>query len=349
MKKEISHDLVVKFLENKCSREEAAIVYDYLLKHPELLNRHMGEEEWETFSDVPAIPEERSHAWLQYIQQHKQEKRTVLLRRPWLRVAAAVILLIAGAGFLYYLLQPAARTAVPMAKQTTARPAAKEKWFVNNNTEPVTDTLDDGSVVRLYKNSILICSQPFDKDKRDLRLQGEAVFYVAKDKNRPFTVFTEGFSTTALGTVFRVSAYASGVPAVKLLRGKVVVNNLQSAAAPVYLLPGDECTFSKTDRRLHFHGGETARQEPAEIKVNGDIRETEDEIGFSNTPLQDVFTRIDKIYHTNIQFDSGKAKGRTFTGSFLKQQPVEEVLATIAQLNNLTVSKNESGYRLTAD
>lgn len=349
MKKEISNELIIKFLENKCSRDEAEIVYRYLMKHPELLNRHIGEEEWELFSDLPVITEQRSDAWLQHIQQHKQEKKTALLRRPWLRVAAAVILLTAGAGVLYYFLQPVAHPASPIAKQATPSPAAKEKIFVNNNTRPVIDTLDDGSIVRLYKNSILTCTQPFGKDKRELRLQGEAVFYVAKDTKRPFTVFTDGFSTTALGTVFRVSAYASGPSAVKLLRGKVVVRSLQASSAPVYLLPGEECSFSKTDHRLYFHGVEPAKRAPAEIKVNGDIYETEDDISFSNTPLRDVFARIDKIYHTNIQFDSTKAKGRTFTGSFLKQQPLEEMLATIAQLNNLTVSKTASGYRLTAD
>lgn len=349
MKKEINKELITKFLENKCDREEAETVHQYIMEHPGVLDEHINEEEWELFT-APAVPGNRTDAWLQYIQEHKQEKRTFRLWRPRLRIAAAVVLLTIGAGTLYYLLQPTARPASPMVNRIIYRPAIKEKLFVNNNTEPVTDTLDDGTMVKLYKNSVLACLQPFDSAKRDLRLQGEAVFYVAKDTKRPFTVFADGFSTTALGTVFRVSAYTSGPSSIKLLSGKVVVRNLQSAAAPVYLQPGDECLFSKTDHRLHFHGAQMAKPAASvEIKVNGDTRETEEEISFSNTPLQDVFVHINKAYHTNIQFDSTQAKGRTFTGSFLKQQPVEEVLATIAQLNNLTVSKTESGYRLTAD
>jgi hypothetical protein len=349
MKKEISKELIIKFLENKCGREEAERVHQYLMEHPGVLDEHVNEEEWELFTAAPIVPDHRSDVWLQYIQEHKQEKKSFLLWRPLLRVAAAVLLLTAGGGTLYYLLQPAARPASPVATRIIYRPAAKEKLFINNGSEPVTDTLYDGSVVRLYKNSVLACLQPFDSAKRELRLQGEAVFFVAKDTQRPFTVFTDGFSTTALGTAFRVSAYSSGPSSVKLLSGRVVVRNLQSAAAPVYLQPGDACTFNKADHLLHFHSAETSKPASVEIKVNGDIRETEDEIAFSNTPLQEVFVRINKTYHTSILFDSTQAKGRTFTGSFLKQEPVEEVLATIAQLNNLTVNKTESGYRLTTD
>ena len=348
MKKEISSTLVKKFLENKCNREEAEIVYDYLTRHPMVLDDYFDEASWDAFHVSPHITEARSNAWLEQIQAQKQGKKIFVLRSSWWRVAA-MVLLMAGIGCWYWLARPAAHPAAPLAKKAAPAVPRREKWLVNNNSEPIEYTLDDGTVVRLQKNSLVACNQPFDKDKRTLRLQGEAIFYVAKDKKRPFTVFTDGFSTEALGTVFRVKAYPSGASAVKLLRGKVVVRNLQSAADPVYLLPGDECSFNNTDHRLYFHGAIAVKPAPVPEKVTGEMHETEDEVSFSNTPLPQVLAGIGKIYHIPVACDSGRVNGRTFTGSFLKRQPVEEVLATIAQLNNLTVSKAEAGYRLTAN
>ncbi|MBS1566420.1 MAG: FecR domain-containing protein [Bacteroidetes bacterium] len=349
MKKETGKELLVKFLENRCSREEAEVVHAWLEQHPDALDQWLDEQEWEQMTDYPRPDTRQSDAMLSYIQAHR-EPHSVWFRRPWLRVAAIFVLLLAGGATLYHFLKPSSQPVQIVSMKSGLRPATREKMYVNNHAESIADTLDDGTIVHLSKNSLLSCNQPFDTDKRELRLQGEAVFYVAKDKQRPFTVIADGFSTTALGTVFRVSAYTGGTASVKLVNGKVVVRSLQSAASPVYLLPGDACTFSESDHRLHYLAAKSPRITlPAEIKVDGDIRETEDEIAFSNTPLQQVLGRIGSLYHTSIHFDSTHAKGRTFTGSFLKTQPLEEVIATIAQLNNLTVSKEPAGCRLQED
>ncbi len=62
----------------------------------------------------------------------------------------------------------------------------------------------------------------FDNEKRELFLEGEALFEVEKDKTRPFIVYTGGLSTTALGTSFKITTGAAAVR-VQLLTGKVVV------------------------------------------------------------------------------------------------------------------------------
>ena len=44
----------------------------------------------------------------------------------------------------------------------------------------------------------------FPPDKREIFLKGEAKFIVAKNKKKPFTVYTGMLATTALGTIFTV-------------------------------------------------------------------------------------------------------------------------------------------------
>lgn len=49
-------------------------------------------------------------------------------------------------------------------------------------------TLEDGTVITLNKNSRLSYSDKYGKDSRNVKLEGEAYFEVAKDSNKPFQV-----------------------------------------------------------------------------------------------------------------------------------------------------------------
>lgn len=63
--------------------------------------------------------------------------------------------------------------------------------------------LADGSVVRLDSGSAIALD--YTKDRRGVRLlTGAALFEVAPDRARPFTVAAEGGSVTALGTAFAI-------------------------------------------------------------------------------------------------------------------------------------------------
>jgi len=69
--------------------------------------------------------------------------------------------------------------------------------------EQASFSLPDGSLVQLNTNSLLTIS--FSDGHRQLNLiKGEALFDVAKDKSRPFSVSSGQQSFTALGTIFNV-------------------------------------------------------------------------------------------------------------------------------------------------
>lgn len=50
--------------------------------------------------------------------------------------------------------------------------------------------------------------QPIINNTIDITLKGKAYFEVAKDKTKPFTVFSGNLSTIALGTQFSVTAFS---------------------------------------------------------------------------------------------------------------------------------------------
>ena len=85
---EVTKALLVKFIVNKCSREEAEQVYEYLLKHPQALDELLNEEEWDAYASNGVIDKQQSDNWYSVIQKQKNGGR-VIQWKAWFRIAAA--------------------------------------------------------------------------------------------------------------------------------------------------------------------------------------------------------------------------------------------------------------------
>ncbi|AXY76756.1 FecR family protein [Paraflavitalea soli] len=343
---EISKELIHRFFENNCTPEEASRVYAYLQAHKDELEEWLPDQEWEAFEATRQLSADRSNRWFGHIE--KAITNRSITARPLFRLAAAALIATAFAG-VYKFMQVPVKKATPIAIVPQVPAINKEKQFRNTSNKVISYTLDDGSVVALHANSSIVCYQPFDSAQRNINLQGEALFRVAKDKSRPFTVFTKGFSTTALGTTFRIAAYdSSQTSTVQLIEGKVVLKNLQQTAKPIFLKPGDEFAFNLADNQ--FKRKEPQAPTPSKliepIQADGSITESTTEISFSNTPLPEVLNKISELYKISINADSINLEGRKFTGSFLKKQTADDILGTIAGLNNITVTNEGTLYRL---
>ena len=90
--------------------------------------------------------------------------------------------------------------------------------------------LPDSSVVVLNANSTLKYHPDFI-NHRQLRLSGEALFTVTRDKDHPFTVLTaDSLATTVLGTQFNISSYDKAEDVhITVSSGKVSVSKPGSA------------------------------------------------------------------------------------------------------------------------
>src|SRR5690606_7580202 len=68
-------------------------------------------------------------------------------------------------------------------------------------------TLSDGTKVYLNAQSKIILPNVFSADSREVKLEGEAYFDVAKNPNKPFVIRTKGAVVQVLGTSFVVRNY----------------------------------------------------------------------------------------------------------------------------------------------
>jgi len=151
-------------------------------------------------------------------------------------------------------------------------------------------TLDDGSVVQLNTHSHL--RTRFSRSLRAVELlDGEAIFRVAKDAQRPFRVRTGATDIVAVGTAFNVNADDQRT-IVTVLEGRVKVDSRVAMSAPIVLdigqqlivapaqpvvrltLPSTEKVTSWTQRRLMLEetsiadaAAEFARYSPRQIRI----------------------------------------------------------------------------------
>ena len=131
--------------------------------------------------------------------------------RRWVALAASVMLVLA---ISWYSLGSGP------ARDAGAGPA-EAQIFATAGEEQRSFTLEDGSILHL--NSASRAAVAFSETRRLVELlDGKALFDVAHDPDRPFTVLAAGAVVQAVGTKFTVE-HGNGVVTVAVIEGEVLV------------------------------------------------------------------------------------------------------------------------------
>lgn len=101
-------------------------------------------------------------------------------------------------------------------------------------------TLSDGTRVWLNAETELKYPVTFTGEVREVVLEGEAYFEVAKNSARPFVVKSEKLEIKVLGTSFNVKAYPQETQQATLVEGKVKIN---AGSHSRELQPGEQLNY----------------------------------------------------------------------------------------------------------
>jgi transmembrane sensor len=272
-----------------------------------------------------------------------QTTRTASIRKLYHRIAVAASVCILAMSL--FLLTGRHHEKEQLAKVIT--PAVpKLIRLVNEHEAVMSVTLKDGSTVQLEKNSSLSYYDSFTNDRRDLSLSGIAVFKVAKDKTRPFTVYAGGLATRALGTRFLVNAADPGKIKIRLLEGKISVSSATGSdltMKEVLLTPGQELSFDRTSRVYAINPFATR---PGDA-VRRAIPDNKPDLVFHKEPLGSVFEKVAHLYKVPLSCRKEDLDGLYFTGTFLKSDNLNIVLSTICNVNDLLVTKSGDNIIIT--
>jgi len=219
--------------------------------------------------------------------------------------------------------------------------------------------LPDGSKVELYPQSWINFDREMMGNVRSVKLVGKALFQVAKDAKRPFTVYSGAISTTAIGTRFIVRSFESeNNISVRLEEGKVVINtqieNIKKGKG-YYLLPGDEFVYSKSlskgnvkkylaKEKSSINREDGKKLSPIENISIPFVDKNSNWFMFNNQSLPEVFEQLKEMYQVDIVYQKSKISKLYFIGAFRTTDPINVVLYKIAELNGLQVTQKDQKY-----
>ncbi|MGA0559157.1 FecR domain-containing protein [Larkinella sp. VNQ87] len=239
-----------------------------------------------------------------------QPRVVPLWRRSAFRVAASLVLLL-GLGYGVFRLASSLGTGLDVAQDGAGwqevSPALLQDYteVVNQEARPKTVRLQDSSSVVLYSNARLRYPNRFDPARREVYLSGRAFFSITKNPKKPFWVYTDDISTQVLGTSFYVTAGA-GDAKVEVRTGRVSVyrrqdmqkttpGTLKNKSDGVVLTPNQQVVFSKTEQRLL----KSVVDQPVALKTVA-----KNEYLFDETPMAEVFDRLEKTYGLTVIYDA---------------------------------------------
>lgn len=197
----------------------------------------------------------------------------------------------------------------------------RQESFISETIVPygsqVQITLPDSSTVRLNAGSILRYNSAYNKNNREVFINGEGFFEVKKHQDIPFLVNAGEIKTKVLGTVFNVKAYSDDYKIkVGLQEGSINVYLNDEYTNNRILSPNEQLIYNKLDGTI-----QTNTIEAANIS-----HWTTGKLYFEKSSLLEIFKTLERKYDISIIIESELADNDYFTGSINTDMNIVEMI-----------------------
>ena len=258
--------------------------------------------------------------------QHDEGRKVVFYKIY--SMVASILLVLGVAGTVYFALQDKAN--VPMY---VVSPGIQ-------NMESV--SLPDGTKVQMGPGSRLTYPARFSGKTREITLDGQAFFDVAKNREKPFIVHTEDMSVEALGTAFELFSYnmENKMEAI-LLNGKIKVSveNKETNQMKEYFVSPDEKIL--VDRQT----GKITKQIVDADKYTAWRKQKM--LSFENEKLSMIIPRLEQWYGRKVMCQKDRADNYRFTFK-VRDESLDRILFMIKASSPLQYKEEKNGdYTLT--
>lgn len=220
------------------------------------------------------------------------------------------------------------------SRSSTVPGATAEKVFATQPGEWTTVRLIDGTRVELNADSRLHIMPAFGQDSRQVELEGQAYFEVARDTTRPFIVHVEDAAVQVLGTAFDVNAYAEeGDVQVVVAEGTVAVQARSQARSERSVLAARQmATLPRTG----------APRIAESVDLSRYLAWREGRLLFDDAPFQEVASQLERWYGLEVSPSTEGGFRGHLNARFTRDQPLSEVLSVIAAAFGLRAEQEGS-------
>lgn len=311
---QVNDDVLVKYLLAEASPEERAAVQAWVGKEENARYFEHFRLIWEESQQLaPRIMISEDAAWQRLRNRVQgaqpaplQATRVVPLHKIY-RIPAAVIGLLVVSSAAWWMLggQPG-------------------QIALRSGNSTLRDTLPDGTVITLNKNSEARYKPAFAGSTREITLEGEAFFEVAQDAQKPFIIHSGDVAVRILGTSLNVKTTKHATEVI-VETGRVEVaketHRVELAAHEMATVTASEATpvkTSNTDQLYRYYSDHS--------------------FVCDNTPLYKLVDALNDAYNVNIHIANPELRNLPLTTTF-QAAPLDTVLKIVGESLNIKVAK----------
>lgn len=233
----------------------------------------------------------------------RNKKRMLFESRHLVRIAVAALLLF-SAGYVGYMMRGKQNSQAITFYQLLTGTNGKGEY-----------RLPDGSIVWLNANSMLKYPQTFTGKKREVYLEGEALFEVQKNADNPFVVKTGGMNIEVLGTRFLVNNHPQ-----KNIVETVLINGCVEVSGDYFnktqrMQPGEIITYNKQTQVINR----------SNVNANDYTNWIHSKLVFDKTNLEQVIINLEKWFGVEI-IASPELIRNTHMSFTIRRESLDEVL-----------------------
>ena len=248
--------------------------------------------------------------------------------------------------FLAFLILTTGVIYIFFQKKDATQPAEQAiSSIVTKNGNRTKIVLPDGSQVWLnagsnldYNNSV------FNKDLREVTLNGEAYFDVTKNADKPFIIHTKKMDVKVIGTAFNVRSYNYEKTAeASLIRGTIEITLKDRKDQKIILKPNEKISIAtdEPDQPVSKLEKTTAVKNDVkpipqiivkELKQNStnniiaEIAWTQNKLYFEDESLENIAPMLERWFGKKVEITNMSLKNLRYYGNFEKET-MEEVLS----------------------
>lgn len=298
-------ELLMKYIKGETTPEEREKVVRWLDEDPEHIHQYHSLRKLYDIS-----------LWSPIEESQQEEKQTWTLKPVWiefLKVAAVILITFLGTKAFFDWKDE------PVKMQTVIVPAGQRAELL----------LTDGTKVWLNSRSKFKFPDRFQKDARNVELDGEGYFEVTHQEDAPFTVHTSKYDVKVLGTEFNVKAYNSKNQfEASLLKGSVEVSNMNKSQV-VRLRP---------DEQVISDGSQLIR---SVILDKNYFRWKEGLLCLDDESIGGLIDKLELYYDVKIIVQQASLMKYHYSGKFRISDGVEHVLKVLQLKHKFTYTKDE--------
>jgi ferric-dicitrate binding protein FerR (iron transport regulator) len=301
-----------KYITGKESREESGQLQAWLKEDP--VHQKLFEQIKNEKKIAEAVTEfdarDKEYAWKRYLEQVTALSLQKVLFR-W-KIAAVFFFVVGCAGILAYF---SVKSNLPVLDSS-------EKLYTTVSTNAGQNSkivLPDSSVIWLNSGTTLSYNTDFSLNNREIRLQGQAFFQIARNEKVPLFVAINGFKIKVLGTKFDVSAYPEDPKIdVVLESGSVELLHEQDQSFDHILKPGEKAEFDLKTKNVSI----------SPVNVYKYTSWKDGVLIFENAPMDEVLEKLERWYNIRIEVKDQKIYGLVFNATIINEN-VDEIFDLI--------------------